>query len=291
MKYTFPVTYGEHCRLIPIDSALIPLLSGAINKFQLRYVWNSDDDYRQGYNAFAELQVNLMCNALLELTESNNRLYRLLDTSLNGTQYTLSGETITPAIPATPPASTGEANAMRAHLGRLQQLGENLITGASYPADSGIDDSAELDYAGSLRARLEAVQGEINAGWFGIGGNPATLADLVNALRVGSGDDTDRITNAIDAIAGDSLLAESSQAANIFGTVKGLFTDIAGATGEGAVLGTLIASSIATSGMLGVLAGQLDRLIAALDGGGFTPTVPAPAGSVLGELTTIKENI
>lgn len=232
-----------------------------------------------------------MCNALLELTESNNRLYRLLDTSLNGTQYTLSGETITPAIPATPPASTGEANAMRAHLGRLQQLGENLITGASYPADSGIDDSAELDYAGSLRARLEAVQGEINAGWFGIGGNPATLADLVNALRVGSGDDTDRITNAIDAIAGDSLLAESSQAANIFGTVKGLFTDIAGATGEGAVLGTLIASSIATSGMLGVLAGQLDRLIAALDGGGFTPTVPAPAGSVLGELTTIKENI
>jgi hypothetical protein len=43
--------------------------------------------------------------------------------------------------------------------------------------------------------------------------------------------------------------------------------------------------------MAGVLAGQIDRLIAALDGGGLVATVPAPAGSVLGELEAIKVQV
>lgn len=288
MKYTFPTTYGDETYLVPIDAALIPLISGSINKFQLSSVWETPEDYRQGYQAFAELQANLMAASLRDLVEGQNRLYRLLDTSLNGTQYTATGDVISPDIPAVPPSSTGAANAMRAHIGRLHQLAENAATGAAYGADSGIDGSAALDYAGSWRARLEAVQGEINAGWFGIGGQPATLADLVSSLRIGSDGDTTRITDAISAIAGDSALAQSSQAANIFGTISNLVTDTAEVGAEGAILGTLIAASIATSGMLGVLAGQLDRLIAALDGGGLVPAAPAPAGSVIGELESIK---
>lgn len=257
--------------------------------FELRGYWLSEADYEAGYNAFAQVQAAMANNCLVELTESNNRLYRLLDTALNGTVYTadLAGE-ISPAIPVTPPSSTGAANAMRAHIGRLHQLAENAATGAAYAANSGIDGSPELDYNGSWRARLEAVQGEINAGWFGIGGNPATLADLVGALRVGSPDDTARITDAISAIAGDSALAQGSQAANIFSTITDLVVDTAEVGAEGAILGTLIASSLANAAMAGVLAGQIDRLIAALDGGGLVPAVPAPAGSVIGELVAIK---
>lgn len=276
---------------MPIDAALVPLISGALAKFQERGVWASAEDYEAGYNAFAELQAAMSGNTLRELITAVNQVYRLLDTSLNGTQYTADGDLVEPAIPAVPPASTNAANALRAHVGRLHQLAENAATGAAYAADSGIDGAAALDYAGSWRARLEAVQGEINDGWFGIGGQPARLADLVNALRIGSEGDTTRITDAIDNIAGDSLLAEGSQAANIFGVVKGLFTDVAGGVGEGAILGTLIASSLANAGMAGVLAGQLDRLVAALDGGGLVATTPAPAGSVIGELTVIKEQL
>lgn len=277
---------------MPIDAALVPFVSGALMKFQERGVWSSGEDYELGYNAFAELQAAMSATSLRELITAVNQVYRLLDSSLNGTEYTATTidgvVTVSPEIPATPTDSTSEPNAMRAHLGRLQQLAENASTGAYYPPNSGIAGTTALDYNGSWRARLEAVQGDINAGWFGIGGRPATLTDLVNALRVGSSNDATRITDAIDAIAGDSGLAQASQASNIFNTVKGLFEDVAGATGEGAILGTLIASSIATSGMLGVLAGQIDRLIAAIDGGGLVAAQPAPAGSIVGELDAIK---
>lgn len=288
MKHTFPANYGEECIIIALDKSLIPLVAGALRPFEQSYSWVSETDYEAGYNAFAELQAAMANNCLIDLVESNNRLYRLLDTALNGTVYQVNGDLVEPAIPATPPSSTGAANALRAHVGRLHQLAENAATGAAYAAGSGINGSPELDYYGSWRARLEAVQGEINAGWFGIGGNPATLADLVAALRVGSPDDTARITDAISAIAGDSLLAQGSQAANIFGTITNLVTDTAEVGAEGAILGTLVASSIANAGMMGVLAGQLDRLIAALDGGGLVPVTPAPAGSVIGELEVIK---
>jgi hypothetical protein len=298
MQYTFPTDYRQETYLVPIDAALVPFISGALMKFQERGVWSTADDYEAGYNAFAELQAAMSGNGLKDLIIAVNQVYRLLDTSLNGTAYTSSPNEADPARPIiaptiadTPPASTGAANAMRAHVGRIHQLAENAATGAAYPEGSGIDDAAELDYYGSWRARLEAVQGIINAGWFGIGGQPATLADLVNALRIGSEGDTTRITDAIDAIAGDSGLAQASQASNIFNTVKGLFEDVAGGVGEGAILGTLIASSLANAGMAGVLAGQIDRLIAALDGGGLVATVPAPAGSVLGELEAIKVQV
>lgn len=237
MKLTFPNNYGEECVIVPIDRALLPIVAGALRPLETPYLWASEDDFEQGYNAIAELQAAMANNCLIDLVESNNRLYRLLDTALNGTQYSSSPN---PADPERP------------------------IVSPEIPAAP----ANEVGITPGLRRQLLDMQGIINAGWFGIGGQPATLADLVNALRIGSEEDTDRITDAIDAIAGDSLLAQGSQAANIFSTVKGLFSDVAGAAGEGAILGTLIASSIATSGMLGVLAGQLDRLTASLDGGG-----------------------
>jgi hypothetical protein len=236
VQYTFPPTYGECCYLVPIDASLVPFISGALMKFQERGVWSSESDYQSGYNAFAELQAAMSGHCITDLVEGQNRIYRLLDTALNGAVYTASGvpPVVTPEIPAVP--------------------------------------TADIGVAPGLRAQLLAAQGVINAGWFGIGGQPATLADLVNAMRIGSDGDTTRITDAINAIAGDSGLAQTSQAANIFNTISGLVTETAEVGAEGAILGTLIASSIATSGMLGVLAGRLDRLIEAIDGGGQAPT-------------------
>jgi hypothetical protein len=246
VKYTFPETYGTDEVLVPIDIALIPLVSGALKHFERPETWESDEAWQAGYNAFAELQVAMTGRRISDLIEAVDRQYRLIDTALNGTQYTSSAN---PADPARP------------------------IVSPEIPAAPG----ADIGQAPGLRAQLLAAQGTINAGWFGIGGQPATAADIVNALRVGSDADTDRITAAIDAIAGDSGLAQASQASNIFNTVKGLFVDVVDGVGEGAVLGTLIASSIATSGMLGVLAGQLDRLTASIDGGGLV----GPSDNVL----------
>ncbi len=59
MKYVFPTNYGEDCILLPIDTALIPLVSGAILHFQKRGYWITESDYEAAYNAFAELQADM----------------------------------------------------------------------------------------------------------------------------------------------------------------------------------------------------------------------------------------
>jgi hypothetical protein len=107
VKYAFPTTYGERCILLPIDSSLVPLISGALKLFEQRGYWIADEDYEAGYNAFAELQALMSNNCLRELVESNRQIYRLLDTALNGVAYSASGDeppVISPAIPAAPAA-------------------------------------------------------------------------------------------------------------------------------------------------------------------------------------------
>jgi hypothetical protein len=67
VQYTFPTTYGQCCYLIPIDAALIPLVSAALDKFQIRHVWASAADYEAGYNAFAELQADMSGRCIEQL--------------------------------------------------------------------------------------------------------------------------------------------------------------------------------------------------------------------------------
>lgn len=238
MKYTFPANYGERCVLVPIDAAMIPLVSGALNKFVQEYVWETYEDWELGYNAIAEIQLQMANNCLQELIDSNDRLYRLLDTAFNGTTYT-AGEPPTPPIPVVPPASDG------------------------------------------LLETVRKLQGVLNPGWFGIGGQPATLADVVNALRIGSETDADKVLDALDVLSG------ASSSAVIFNTVRDLFSDVVGAAGEGAILATLIASTIGNAATQGILSGQLDRIIKALDGGGLV----APAGNILAELESIDDSL
>jgi hypothetical protein len=60
VRHVFPAAYGADCVLVPIDAALVPLVGGAILHFQQRGYWKTETDYQQGYNAFAELQRELM---------------------------------------------------------------------------------------------------------------------------------------------------------------------------------------------------------------------------------------
>lgn len=288
MKHTFPTGYGEDCIVIEIDKALLPLVSGALRPFEQRYSWVSDEDYEQGYNAFAQLQAAMAGKCIQALIDSNDRIYRLLDMALNGNAYISTPNPedptrpiILPEIPATPQIQTTHFLAMRAQLARIHQLLENAATGATYSSDSGIDGTVALDYAGSWRARLEAVQGNINAGWFGIGGQPATFANIVEALRIGKPQDAERIDTALE------LLTAASSTANIFDIVRNLLTETVDVGLEGATLGTLIAASIANAATQGILAGKIDRIISALDGGGLV----APTTNVIERLTNIDANL
>lgn len=64
MKYSFPSDYNVNSELIEIDTALIPLVSGALLHFQISGYWKNSVDAELGYNAFAKVQAELMAKAV-----------------------------------------------------------------------------------------------------------------------------------------------------------------------------------------------------------------------------------
>lgn len=100
-----PAVEGEEVYLIAINASLVPVISGIFAKMCNRYVWESDEDHEQGYNAFTYLRGCMLSCPLSKLIESNNQLYRLIDRAYNGTEYsvvTVDPLVIEPAIPVIP---------------------------------------------------------------------------------------------------------------------------------------------------------------------------------------------
>ncbi|MBL0830559.1 hypothetical protein JK320_25415 [Klebsiella pneumoniae] len=179
----------------------------------------------------------LLTGGLQELIEGQNRLYRLLDTSLNGVEYTeQSAEplVIAPPIPSAPAAPVAP---------------------------------------GGLLGMVDELPGLLDAGWFGIGGHKATLADIVAALRVGNSQSAQSIASKLQGI-----LTGASSAANIGQLITDMFTGAVQATEEGgimvllaaAIVGNLAATS-ALSVQLTQMTLQLARISNSLDGGGLPP--------------------
>lgn len=66
-RYTFPAEYGENCVLLDIDKSLLPLVAGALKHFEFREAWLTEQDYEQGYNAFAQLRETFMGKCLEDI--------------------------------------------------------------------------------------------------------------------------------------------------------------------------------------------------------------------------------
>lgn len=268
MKHTFPSDYGECCYLVPIDRALVPLVAGALRYFEERAAWVSEQDYEQGYNAFAELQADMTGRCVEDLIQAHERTYRLLDRALNGVAYTatpdpidpvLNPPIISPAIPVVPP-TTALAPGLLARFERLVHVSENLASGRVYGYDAQNPGEPDLANAQGVRETITAMQGILNAGWFGIGGQPATLADLVRSLRIGGGDQK---TNVLATIS--QILGSGGSVATIFGAVSELFGETVDLASDGAMIGVLIASSMAAAATSGAQTGAIDLLNQKLD--------------------------
>lgn len=285
MKYVFPTAYGENVVLVPIDAALVPLISGVLQRFFIDTYWETREDYELGYNAFAEVLKAMAGNGLDELIESINRLYRLVDTTFNGTAYSAAANPVTgdaeisPAIPAAPPAAVPSSPAaLRAQVARLRQLAENAATGEEFAGGSALAGTVGLDFDGSWSARLLALRGT-TGGFFGIGATPVTLADLLQAGRVNTPADQGLINDGVEEI-----LTAVSQGGSIGGVIADLLGTGADVATDGGVIAATIAASLSSTIQLGIMAGQLDRLIKALDGGGLLP----PADNVLQTLKDVE---
>src|SRR6185369_14188030 len=153
--YPLPAEIPQ-CALVAVDLQLLPFLTGSMVRLQEREYWQSDDDWYRATEAISAFLECSMQACLGDLLAQNDRLYRLLDSGLNGTVYTASGDpvVITPTIPDVPP-----------ELAALPGL------------------IARIDH---LEIMLDELPGITAPGWFGYGGQKATIADIVRSLRVGS---------------------------------------------------------------------------------------------------------
>lgn len=284
----FPTTdYDEtQVALVFVPLAFVPALRLGLQNLQKRETWFDRGSWWRGYQVSAWIEEQLMTpSPLQELIDGQNRIYRLLDSALNGTQYTWAANPADPArpvigpeIPIVPPAVGDEPLGARAQLHRLYQLAENGATGAEFETSSAMLGTVGLDYNGSWRARLEAIQGVFDEGWFGIGGQQATLADIVKSLRVGDSTQTNRLQDLLDAI------GAASDIVGVVGVIKDFIAQGASTTADGILIATLVGASLGNTATQGIMAGQLDRIIATLDGGGLS----APSDNILATLNNVE---
>jgi hypothetical protein len=243
----------ERAYLVCVPERLLPLFCGALKTLEEREAWASDDDWRLGYQWIVETQANLMNNCIDKLVESNNQIYRLLDTVFNGTPYSVDAFTgsVVPDIPVAPTAA-----------------------------------AAGVGVGFGLRKQLLDMQGVLPSGWpFGFGNKPATIGDLVRAMRNDSPAQINRTKDALTA------LAAAAQGATIFDVVEGFIADGADVVEEGGILIAVLVGIMSNAAFMGIQAGQLDdllekmdRLIKSLDGG----ATPAPADNVLSTLQAVE---
>jgi len=160
MKYIFPADYDERsCYLVAINASLIPMVAGALRFYEKRGTWHTDADYESGYNAFAALQACFMKCCIDDLIESNDRLYRMLDTAIYGRDYAVIATepelVVDPPIQPTHLLTIENEDSILGRMEDMKQLLQNGINGTETPL---------YDRADGIRDLLEQIKLAIEAG-------------------------------------------------------------------------------------------------------------------------------
>jgi hypothetical protein len=268
--YVFPSSeYDEaNSALLCVPIAFLPFLRRGYEVLQERDTWYNRETWWRAYQIAAWIEEQALMGCMNDLVESHERLYRLLDRAINGTEYTTApdpdtpGEVlITPEIPEVPPTTPAIAPGLLARLERLIAIQDNFANGRIYLPDGNNPADPQLDNAVSMRQQLILMQGIINAGWFGIGGENATIADLVNALRIGDNNQRLQLSTSLN-----DILSAGGNIASIAGFVQSILADTVSNVREGSLQGVLIAATLANASILAQLAIQQEQVLQALRG-------------------------
>jgi hypothetical protein len=247
-KFLFPgdAYNAENYTLLCVNTAFIPFFRIFFSEMQEKWHYSTREDWWRSYQVYAEMEESLMGGCVQQLINAQASTYRLIDSIFNGTAYTATTDSGTGITTISPDIPTVPANV--------------------------------VGIAPGLRKQLLDMQGIINAGWFGIGGQPATIADIVNALRVGS---AGKKASLLDTLA--AILNAAGDTAQIFTLIENLLGDTVDGIEEGAIIAVQIAATMAQTSAMSAQAAQLQRLINSLDGG----ATPAPAENVISRLVDI----
>lgn len=137
MPETFPSDWrSQPCILASIPAPLVPYIAGLTKILEKRGFWASDSDYENAYAALFEFGRCLAVTCLDDLIESNNRLYRMLDTALYGKEYTVESTdplVVTPGIPAAHELIFQPEFGLMMQVDKLMQMLDNRIAGTETP--------------------------------------------------------------------------------------------------------------------------------------------------------------
>jgi hypothetical protein len=152
--FVFPDISQADCAVLAVPVPMLPFLLGALAQLKDQRYWETDQDWQAAYEAIAAIEASAMTACISDLIESNNRIYRLLDWSLNGNVYSAGDnppETITPSIPAVPSEDTFEPGLVR-EIFKLRLLLDNVFN-----ADINQDYVNPVSVRDQLQAIIDAL--------------------------------------------------------------------------------------------------------------------------------------
>lgn len=161
-KATAPVP-PYNCELTCFDVNMVPFYLGALWLRAQKYWWLTSDDQRIARSALNEEMVRLLMPCGQDIVDSIDRVYRLIDGSINGNNYIWWNEPdlpadIRPALPVVPDVSNFTGDSMRA---------SSLATkGAWRRMLLGFGDFNYWDAGPSIPAQLDEILAAIEAGGF-----------------------------------------------------------------------------------------------------------------------------
>lgn len=152
MAIPFPAEYDTApCYIIAINRELVPYIGGMLKVMERKGFWATEDDYHRGYNAVVALEGCLMATCLNDLLQKQDALYRMLDSALFGTVYSITSTdplVVTPDIPPVRAISDATQDSALGRIDRLTQLLDNAINGTETPL---------YDLSPSVKALLQSI--------------------------------------------------------------------------------------------------------------------------------------
>jgi hypothetical protein len=134
---TFPVDWRDQpCFLIATPRPLVPYVTGLLKILESPGFWQSEADYIRGYTAAIEWEECAMTTCLDVLLEKQDAMYRLLDTALRGTAYTVVSEdplVVEPAIEPIVELGFVDQLSLMGQVDQLTQLLDNRLAETDTP--------------------------------------------------------------------------------------------------------------------------------------------------------------
>ncbi len=146
------------CELAIFPVAVVPFALAALEHRIPKYVW-ADDSYLRGNQLIRSMQMAILCGGLLEITQRQDALYRMLDTALYGRVYSIDATEpeliVSPAIAPIHALGIEDEESIFGRMEDQKELLQNALNGT---------ETALYDQPVGIRELLDLIKLAVEAG-------------------------------------------------------------------------------------------------------------------------------